>query len=168
MITFSDRMKAVRGLSGKNQTDFAKEFGLTRDQYANIEYDRVKNKNVIMPALKAICNKYHISEAWLLEGEGEMNEFVDHETEISEFTANLFKSDEFSFKYQMIKALADIPEERLEPLRDKMLNVALNTMDETSLIRFVFNVLKENYEVSLDDWTNLWNSLEEERINDNI
>lgn len=81
-MTFTERVKEIRNDSGLNQSDFAASLGLTRDAYANFEYDRLKNPNAKEPTIKAICKEFSVNEEWLRTGEGEKYIPVDSDDAI--------------------------------------------------------------------------------------
>lgn len=72
MDLFSERIKKIRYDIGKSQTEMADSLGMSRDAYANFEYDRIKNENAKRPTIKAICHIYGINEEWINTGKGEM------------------------------------------------------------------------------------------------
>lgn len=68
----SDRIKAVREALLLSQRDFGEKLGVSRDVISNLEYGRVKPKELI---LRHMCRLYKVNEHWLQTGEGEM--FLD-------------------------------------------------------------------------------------------
>lgn len=83
MIT---RLKELRKALKINQTNFAKQLGITQTAYSMIE-------NGIHPLseryIKAICYLYQVNEAWLLTGEGEMFFASPYEKEFTEIFNSL-------------------------------------------------------------------------------
>lgn len=115
-MNFSERVKAIRAEVGLNQNEFANSLGMTRDSYANFEYDRIKNQNVKNPTIKAICEKYRINEQWLRTGEGDMHLAKTRAVEIAEITANMFKADDTDYAYQLTRILNNVDNKDLESL----------------------------------------------------
>lgn len=68
----SDRIRAVREALLLSQRDFGEKLGVSRDVISNLEYGRVKPKELL---LRHICRLYKVNESWLQTGEGEM--FLD-------------------------------------------------------------------------------------------
>lgn len=78
------RLKQLRKTLKINQTNFAKQLGITQTAYSMIE-------NGINPLsdrhIKVICSVYHVNEDWLRTGTGEMFFASPYEKEfISIFT----------------------------------------------------------------------------------
>ena len=70
MSELKDRIKAVRKGAGlKTQADFAQAMGTTRDAIATYEIGRVVPSDTF---IQLLCTKFHINEAWLRTGEGDM------------------------------------------------------------------------------------------------
>lgn len=63
------RIKELRKSLHLTQTEFGKQLGLTKDQIANIEGNRVKIKDSF---IKSLCLAYGVNEEWLINGNGEM------------------------------------------------------------------------------------------------
>lgn len=117
-MNFIERVKKVRDDTGLNQREFAESLGLNRDQYANFEYDRLKNPSTKNPTIKAICDKYRVDETWLRTGEGEPYIPLTREAEIEEITDRLFSAEENDFRYQLIKTISEMSTAQIELLKD--------------------------------------------------
>lgn len=65
----SDKIKALREALGLSQRDFGAKLGVSRDVICNLEYGRVKPKELF---LHHMCQQYNVNEHWLKTGEGEM------------------------------------------------------------------------------------------------
>ena len=63
------RLKDVRKALGFNQTDFAKQLGITQTAYSMIESG---SRPLADRYVKVICSAFHVNQAWLNTGEGEM------------------------------------------------------------------------------------------------
>lgn len=81
-----ERLKQLRKILKVNQTNFAKQLGLTQTAYSMIE-------NGINPLsdryIKIICSAYNVNEIWLRTGEGDLFFSSPYEKEFSEIFANL-------------------------------------------------------------------------------
>lgn len=65
----SNRIKAVREALGLSQREFGERLGVSRDVISNLEYERVKPRELL---LRRICQLFGVNEHWLKTGEGEM------------------------------------------------------------------------------------------------
>ena len=63
------RIKAIREHLGLSQREFGEKLGVSRDVISNLEYNRVKPKELL---IKHICELYSVNEKWLLSGTGDM------------------------------------------------------------------------------------------------
>ncbi len=68
--------------------------------------------------IKDICEKFSISEKWLLTGEGEMKSEITREAEIAEITSKLFNSEEQPWLVPIVKALCDLDVSDWEKILD--------------------------------------------------
>ncbi|MCI9273610.1 MAG: helix-turn-helix transcriptional regulator [Clostridiales bacterium] len=82
----TNRLKQLRKILKVNQTDFAKQLGLTQTAYSMIE-------NGINPLsdryIKVICSSYHVSESWLRTGEGDIFFSSPYEREFTKLFSQL-------------------------------------------------------------------------------
>ncbi len=80
------RLKQLRKALKMNQTNFAKQLGLTQTAYSMIE-------NGVNPLsdrhIKVICSAYNVNEDWLRTGDGEMFFFSPYEKEFTEIFGRL-------------------------------------------------------------------------------
>lgn len=80
------RIKQIRGALGLNQTEFAKQLGLSQSTLAMIE---VGKRNFSDKHIKIICSTFNINENWLRTGQGEMFSSSLYEKELIEVFDNL-------------------------------------------------------------------------------
>lgn len=104
----SNRIKAVREALKLSQREFGEKLGVSRDVISNIEYDRVRPKELL---LRHICQLYSVNEEWLKTGEGEM--FLDNPEEMSKYdeALTIFKSlrpDFQDYALEQIRKLAQL------------------------------------------------------------
>lgn len=64
-----NKIKAVREALKLSQREFGERLGVSRDVISNLEYGRVKEKELL---LRHICQLYGVNERWMQTGEGEM------------------------------------------------------------------------------------------------
>ena len=65
----SQRTRLLRQALKLNQTDFARQIGLTQTSLSMIE---VGNNSLTDKNIRLICATFNVREAWLRDGEGEM------------------------------------------------------------------------------------------------
>lgn len=63
------RLKEIRKTLGLNQTDFARHLGITQTAYSMIENG---NRPLAEKYIKVICSEFHVNEAWVKTGQGDM------------------------------------------------------------------------------------------------
>lgn len=66
-----DRMKQIRQENNLTQNEFGEKLGISRDVYANLEYNRLKKPETKDPIIKLISKVFGINEEWLRTGNGE-------------------------------------------------------------------------------------------------
>ena len=64
-----ERIKEIRQDNNLSQKAFGELLGVSRDVITNIEYGRVKPKQLL---LNHMCKVFNINKEWLIEGTGEM------------------------------------------------------------------------------------------------
>lgn len=126
-MTLGERIKCVRKSAGLSQTEFAKSLGASRGMIVNMEMDKISNTAAKKPILRLICDKYVISDAWLIDGEGEMMQDVSREQEVIKAVSDMFTGND-SFKQDIISMLVKLPDEHWGLLED----MARRLMDEQS------------------------------------
>ena len=68
-MTIGERVKAIRVQVGLTQKDFAERIGISAPSVARIESGE---NNPAERTVRLICHEFNVSEAWLVEGVGEM------------------------------------------------------------------------------------------------
>ena len=61
------QLRALRKLLHLSQAEFGEKLGVSRDVIGNMEYGRVRPKEVF---LNHLCDVYNVNRAWLLDGTG--------------------------------------------------------------------------------------------------
>lgn len=110
-----DRIKEARKFRKMNQETLAAEIGLTRTYIALIEGG---TKSPSPRTIKDISRVLEVNESWLLTGEGEMIAPVSREQEIAQITSQLFKEEEESFKYRLIKLVSEMTDEQIQTCKE--------------------------------------------------
>jgi len=80
------RIKTIRKTLGLNQTDFAKQIGLTQTSLTMIENGK---RNLTDKNIKIISSTYNINEQWIRTGEGDIFNSSPYEKEFLEIFDNL-------------------------------------------------------------------------------
>lgn len=78
--TIGERIKAVRNAAGLTQQEFADRLGISRSNIGNYESG---SRYPIDAAVKLICEKFHVNEAWLRSGVDEMQSRMDIHEELT-------------------------------------------------------------------------------------
>lgn len=115
------RIKRIREQIGINrggkkisQAEFGEVIGIGRDAVANIETGRVyPDQRTIM----LVCDKFNVSQSWLLTGEGEMFNNLDKEREIALFFRQVSGHPDTEldqFRQNLVMALAKLDESEWE------------------------------------------------------
>ncbi len=113
-----------------SQTEFAAALGTSRDAINNIEADRLKRPDQKEPLFKLMCEKFNISETWLLTGEGEKKTPVNREEDISAFMGKVMNGESDDFRRRMITVLSKLDTPEWELLEKMALKLAAETKKE--------------------------------------
>lgn len=106
-----DRIKQIRKAHKKTQASFAESLNVSKSTIEAIEYGR---RDATDRIIADICRVFSINEEWLRTGEGEMKKPLSSEAEKAVISAQVFKEDESSFRFQLMKAISAMPDEGLE------------------------------------------------------
>lgn len=119
-----ERVQQVRTYLKLSRREFGEALGVSGDVINNIERNRLKQPEQKEPIFKLICEKFHVSESWLRTGEGEMFRPMDREEEIADLVSMLFKEEESSFRFRLIRALSKLDEEEWKVLEKIAVEIA--------------------------------------------
>lgn len=108
-----DRIKEVRTLAGKSQTDFAKSISVSRSAICKMESGENYPSD---QTINIICREYGIYEEWLRTGKGEMLKEKSINEELIELTDKLLSEESTSFKNRLVSALARLTEDQWDLL----------------------------------------------------
>ena len=87
-MSVGSRIKELRNSLDLTQQKFADRLGIQRGAIANYELER----NVPIDAvISLICREFHVREAWLRDGEGEMLEQLTEDEDRARFFGDLSK-----------------------------------------------------------------------------
>ncbi len=103
-----NRIKAVREALGLSQREFGERLGVSRDVISNLEYDRVKPREL---QLRHICQLFGVNEHWLMTGQGEMFDGSPVDAAKLEEAIRIFKAlgPEFQdYALEQIRRLAEL------------------------------------------------------------
>lgn len=107
-MTQGERVREVRKSQKLTLDKFGEKLCVTKQTISRIE-NGVNNLTDQMA--KSICREFNVNENWLRTGEGEMFIRLNRQQEIAKLSADLFKSEEESFKSRLIMALAELDDD---------------------------------------------------------
>jgi len=96
------RIKAIRKDAGLTQAAFGERIGITQNYVALIEGGSREPSD---RTIRDICREFHVSEAWLRTGAGEMYADKTREELITEEVTRMMATAPDSFKAALIAAL---------------------------------------------------------------
>ncbi|AVK49382.1 XRE family transcriptional regulator [Clostridium sp. MF28] len=70
-MTLGERLKTARKFKGLTQDKLAEKIGTSRGVVTNLEHDKTETPQPLI--INALCNALEISQEWLINGIGEMN-----------------------------------------------------------------------------------------------
>ena len=121
-----DRSRAVRKAYGCTQQVFADRLGLKQNTIATYEIEKTTPSD---RTLTDICRVFHVHEAWLRTGEGEMLQSPTPQDQGEDLAAFLGQvAGENSFRSRLISALSRLSQEDWAVL--ERLAAALTTPEE--------------------------------------
>ena len=94
----NNRIRELRKALGITQKEFAEKIGLRQNAISNMEKEKYP---ITTQNLKSICSQFHVNEAWLRTGEGEM--FVEDNERKREYFA-MFDSFEPAYQDYLLKS----------------------------------------------------------------
>lgn len=101
-MSVASRTKELRDSLGLTQQKFADRLGITRGAVANWDLDRSDPSDAV---ISLICREFHVREAWLRDGEGEMLEVKPRAEELGELVRKLLADRPESFRSRLITSL---------------------------------------------------------------
>ncbi|MCD8038899.1 MAG: helix-turn-helix transcriptional regulator [Lachnospiraceae bacterium] len=110
------RIKELRKSLGLTQQEFADRLKIKRGTVAQWEIER---NEPIDAVVNLICREFHVNEAWLRGGTGEMFIEQTRDEEIAAFIGKVQENPDDTFKKQLISVLAHLTEDQWVFLEQK-------------------------------------------------
>lgn len=104
------RIKQIRNSKKLTQDDFAEIIGLTKNFISLIE---TGNRTPSDRTISDICRVFHVNEAWLRTGDGEMFEPVNRDAELAAFLGDIMKDEDDDYRRRLLSVL-----QRLDRIED--------------------------------------------------
>nr|DAH32293.1 MAG TPA: hypothetical protein [Caudoviricetes sp.] len=101
-MSVASRTSELRKAFGLTQQAFADRLGITRGAVANWDLDRSDPSDAV---ISLICREFHVREAWLRDGTGEMLEVKPRAEELGELVRKLLADRPESFRSRLITSL---------------------------------------------------------------
>lgn len=108
-----ERIKALRKHLGLNQTEFGVRIGVKQTTIAG--YERGVS-TPMDPVISVICREFHVNEAWLRTGEGEMFVSMDRYDELMEAAGRFFATETDEFRLRFVRSVLTFGEAEWEAL----------------------------------------------------
>ena len=100
-----DRIKALRKELGLTQYEFAEKLGIKGNTISQYEIGR----NAIPESVvRLVCTTFHVDEAWLRTGAGEMFRPMSRNEELASFFGEVLADKPESFRVRLCAALAEL------------------------------------------------------------
>lgn len=104
----NERLKELRKSLNLTQQAFADRIGIARGNIGAYEVGKNAPSDAV---ISLICKEFNVNEEWMRYGTGDMFAHLNRQQKIAQFSADLFRSEEESFKSRLIMALAELDEE---------------------------------------------------------
>ena len=104
------RIKQIRNSKKLTQDDFAEVIGLTKNFISLIE---TGNRTPSDRTISDICRVFHVNEAWLRTGDGEMFKPVNRDAELAAFLGDIMKDEDDDYRRRLLSVL-----QRLDRIED--------------------------------------------------
>lgn len=118
-MTQNERLKKIREVLNYTQKDFGKKIDVGQTYLSQIESgDRPLTEKII----KLVCYEFHVSYAWLVNGDGEM--FSNNDAALKDKVDRIMESEN-DFHKSLLESIIDLDDETLLMLKilvDKLAN----------------------------------------------
>ena len=114
-MEIGDRIREIRAALGLSQRRFAAGIGITGQAVARYETGGLAPGE---RTIQDICREYHVSEAWLKNGEGEMFRSTSKQEMLAQLINNVLSDESDKFKIQLLSVLSQLSPDRWAVLRD--------------------------------------------------
>jgi len=101
-MSVGSRIKELRNSLDLTQQKFADRLGIQRGIIGKYEVDVSAPSDAV---ISLICREFHVREAWLRDGEGEMFEIKPRAEELGELVRKLLADRPESFRSRLITSL---------------------------------------------------------------
>lgn len=101
-MSIASRTSELRKSLGLTQQAFADRLGITRGAVSKYDIDATDPSDAV---ISLICREFHVREAWLRDGEGEMLEVKPRAEELGELVRKLLADRPESFRSRLITSL---------------------------------------------------------------
>lgn len=98
-----ERIRQIRTDAGLTQENFGQRMGISKNYVNLIENDKKQPGDRL---LADICREFNISEKWLRTGEGDPQIPLTRSQVITDFSADLLREEDDSFRRRFVEALA--------------------------------------------------------------
>ena len=106
-MTIGNRVRTIRKTLGLNQTQFAEKIGITQRTLSGIEKEAV---NLTERNAKEICRVFHVNNAWLQTGEGEMLVEPSEDEQLAQFVGEVLAGRPDDLRRAFLVAMAQLDE----------------------------------------------------------
>lgn len=114
-----NRIKEVRKKAGLTQQEFADRLGISRSNIGNYESG---SRAPIDAAIKLICSKFAVNEAWLRTGEGEPYIQLSRQAEIARIITQAMRAS--PEREALICALSNATDQQILVIHDMIMAYA--------------------------------------------
>lgn len=101
-MSIATRTRELRKALGLTQQTFADRLGITRGAVSKYDIDATDPSDAV---ISLICREFHVREAWLRDGTGEMFEVKPRAEELGELVRKLLADRPESFRSRLITSL---------------------------------------------------------------
>lgn len=107
------RIKQLRKTLSLNQSEFGSRLGVTQTAVTAWESGTRILRDAI---IQSICREFHVNEAWLRTGEGEMFVSMDRYDELMEAAGRFFATETDEFRLRFVRSVLTFGEAEWEAL----------------------------------------------------
>lgn len=124
----NNRIRELRKkVLNKSQKEFAERLGLSENFIWQIEKGEREPSD---RTITAICREFNVNKDWLLTGKGEMRTALDRDKAVSDFLADVMRSESEDFRRRMVAVLSKLDVSEWELLEKMALKLAEETKKE--------------------------------------
>lgn len=124
-----DRIRTIRTGLGLTQKEFAAKIGTSQNVLANYETGR---RNPSASVINNICKTFHVNEAWLRAGEGEMSAAIGAEQKIIAWVKSIFAEEGMVFQKRFLNMLMELDDTKWK-LIEEIMEKTMGSLPERKL-----------------------------------